>query len=106
MKNILNNMKNFNFEMSKLYRNLGSNVIEHEFEYLKEHSRRFPENERLKKYGILPQGINPSWENMIYASGVQELRVKHLQHISDNGINAGHKVRKHLDWLEKIEGKQ
>lgn len=90
----------------ELARKLGSNAVEMEWKYFQEWVRKYPFNSREQRYGILPMGADPSMVNMIYAHDTPELRLKHLECVSQNGMSAGHKVRLFVDWLEKQEGKQ
>lgn len=47
-----------------------------------------------------------SEESMIYDADIKNLRRKHLNYVVTEGGNDGMKVRRHIDWLEKLEGKQ
>jgi hypothetical protein len=98
------------YRYSQCSRILGSNVVDQEWNYFKEYARRFDNNPVDKRYGILVMGSELSQENMLYASDADILRILHLERLSNPnhfvGINDGHKVRKMVDWLEKMEGKQ
>ena len=85
---------------------LTSSLINEEWEYFQENARKFPENSRDKRYGILPMGATPSMDSMLYNKDVTWLRCHHLHHIATKGSNDGHKVRIFIDWLEKAEGKR
>jgi len=95
--------KEIDFEIMK---RLGSKTIAEEWEYFKEYARKYLENAKDKRFGILPMGAVPSMDNMIYSHDVLELRRKHLIYIMTEGGTVGMKVRRHLDWLERLEGKQ
>lgn len=87
---------------------LGTREVDAEFEYFKENARRFElEDDPDKRYGILIQGTAQEEKNMLYANDPLKLRILHLEALTrqDTGTT-GHKVRKHLDWLERLEGKQ
>lgn len=83
-------------------------MIDEEREYFVEWARRYPENRKVEKYEILPWEAKPDMSNMIYASDPKSLRIKHLEYIATNpnGGGTGYQVRKHIDWIEKLEGKQ
>lgn len=81
-------------------------MIEIEWAYFQEWARRFDEYPKTKRYGILPMGAVPAEENMIYDADVLNLRRKHLAYVVFEGGDAGMKVRRHIDWIEKMEGKQ
>lgn len=85
---------------------LTASVIDKEWDYFKEWARRFPENDDTHRYGILPIGTESKEENMIFDSDVKNLRIKHLNHVYDNGVDVGHKQRIFINWLERMEGKQ
>ena len=85
---------------------LPADLMDTEWDYFLENARRFDENPPEQRYGILPMGAKPSLSNMTYHEDVGWLRCHHLRHISENGIDDGHKVRIFVDWLEKAEGKQ
>jgi hypothetical protein len=93
------------FRFYELLKKLGQNVFDEEFKYFKEWARKFPSALKNRRYGILPIGTEPKDENFIFSHDIVELRLFHLEHVSKNGMSEGHKVRMHIDWLEKIEGK-
>lgn len=95
-----------NWRDIELMRTAGSAVIAAEWEYFKEWARRFDDYPKNKRYGILPMGAPVSEESMIYDADVLNLRRKHITYVINEGGNDGMKVRRHIDWLEKLEGKQ
>jgi hypothetical protein len=94
------------FRFHEFLKKLGHNVLAEEWKYFQEWARKFPSNLPGRRYGILPVGSQPKDENFIFAADVVELRLVHLEYVSKNGINEGHRVRMHIDWLERIEGKK
>jgi hypothetical protein len=92
----------------QLIRTLGSAVVDREWEYFQEWARRFDEYPPERRYGILPQGAVPDEKNMIYSADVRDLQYKHLCYIRDTptGGDIGYQLRKHIDWIEQMEGKQ
>lgn len=90
----------------QLIKELGAEVVGGEWVYYQQWARKYPENSKKERYGILPMGAKPEMSNMIYAPGPRELRRKHLQYIKEHGAGIGAQVRKHIDWIEKLEGKQ
>ena len=91
-----------------LIRTLGSAVIDREWVYFQEWARRFDDYPKNKRYGILPMDAKPEDENMIYSADVRDLRYKHLCYIRDTptGGDVDYQLRKHIDWIERMEGKQ
>ena len=95
--------KEIDFE---IMRRLGSKTLAEEWEYFKEYARKYLDNTKDKRYGILPWGAVPSMDNMIYSHDVLELRREHLIYIMTEGGSNGMKVRRHLDWIERLGRKQ
>jgi hypothetical protein len=95
-----------NWRDIELMRSVGSKVIEVEWEYFKEWARRFPDYPKEKRYGILPLGAPVSEESIIYDEDILNLRRKHLTYIATEGGDDGMKVRRFINWIEKMEGKQ
>ncbi len=89
-----------------IIRAMGSANLEKEWAYFQEWARRFPKYPKAKRYGILPMGASLSEDNMIYDPDIKELRKKHILYVLKEGGDVGMKLRKHIDWIEKLEGKQ
>jgi hypothetical protein len=82
--------------------------VNDEWAYFQEYARNFEQGEEdpNKKYGILIQGMPTEERNMLYAADPLELRILHLESIArEGGGSVGAKVRHHLDWLERMEGR-
>lgn len=89
----------------ELTRKLTPDVLDIEWEYFQKWARKFPTNLEGRRYGILKIGTEPKDDNFVFDNDIAELRIKHVEHISENGMNEGHKARIFLDWLEQSEGR-